>query len=732
MNEMTVNEQYQAICHLIKQKRLKEALIQLESYLWQCNKYDLKTRLEQLQTSYHYMLQYMKVGVNDPGRKKLHEKLLIDTLEVTDQTKLAILDDISTEYYHRCRRKYIAESSFVPTNKLQLRIESLLDDLAVSELISKEKKIEMIRQYEDTLKKLFIQNYCSSIWSVEDEIDAKNLLESDLIPTNALSLFTSAIMLSLMKSFDIKKLLWLFDAYQSSNVHVSQRALVAIAFIFHFNSERISLYPQIKEIIDSLNEKTNLATDLLRVYKQLLLAQETEKIDKKMREEIIPEMIKNASSMKDLKLGFEESDEEKDGINPDWQNMFDDTPLGDRLKEMSELQLEGADVQMSTFASLKGFPFFKELHHWFYPFDKQQLDIVLAMDSETQENKMFNLILESGIFCNSDKYSLFFIMQQFPQSQRDMVFSQLTEQQLDEFMNDEKTKTFKSLTEQPHFISNQYIHDLYRFFKLNVYRHEFRNIFNEKLELHKVPFFKSLLYNEQSLAALVDFHLKKEHWLQTAELCQDIIDLNGSLSTQAELYQKLGFALQKTKQLDKAILAYLKADTILPDHIWTLRHLATCYRLNKAHEQALEYYQKVEQITPDNLNIIYFIGSCLVELGRYDEALKYFFKLDYMDSGSLKAMRGVAWCSFILDKYEQAQKYYQKIIDLKPIAIDYLNAGHVAWCANDIKEAAALYEKAAGLFDNRDTFVDMFYKDKEYLLAKNIDEDDISLMIDLL
>ena len=132
------------------------------------------------------------------------------------------------------------------------------------------------------------------------------------------------------------------------------------------------------------------------------------------------------------------------------------------------------------------------------------------------------------------------------------------------------------------------------------------------------------------------------------------------------------------------------------------------------------------------MNIIYFIGSCLVELGRYGEALKYFYKLDYMDSGSLKAMRGVAWCSFILDKYEQAQKYYQKIIDLKPIAIDYLNAGHVAWCANDIKEAAALYEKAAGLFDNRDTFVDMFYKDKEYLLAKNIDEDDISLMIDLL
>ena len=72
MNEMTVNEQYQSICHLIKQKRLKEALVQLESYLWQCNKYELQTRLEQLQTSYHYMLQYMKSGVNDLDRNNLH------------------------------------------------------------------------------------------------------------------------------------------------------------------------------------------------------------------------------------------------------------------------------------------------------------------------------------------------------------------------------------------------------------------------------------------------------------------------------------------------------------------------------------------------------------------------------------------------------------------------------------------------------------------------------------
>ena len=154
--------------------------------------------------------------------------------------------------------------------------------------------------------------------------------------------------------------------------------------------------------------------------------------------------------------------------------------------------------------------------------------------------------------------------------------------------------------------------------------------------------------------------------------------------------------------------------------------------MNHDFAKALEYYQKVEEVSPDNRNIIYNMGSCLAEMGKFEEALNYFFKLDYMENNSLKAWRGVAWCSFIIDKYEQALKYYHKIIEQKPQGIDYLNAGHVAWCAQNIKEAATFYEKAAALFESKDIFVDMFYKDKEYLTAKGIDEDDISLMIDLL
>lgn len=56
------------------------------------------------------------------------------------------------------------------------------------------------------------------------------------------------------------------------------------------------------------------------------------KIDKKMREEIIPEMLKNVS-MKNMRFGFEENDEENNDMNPDWEDAFEKSGLGDKLRE---------------------------------------------------------------------------------------------------------------------------------------------------------------------------------------------------------------------------------------------------------------------------------------------------------------------------------------------------------------------------------------------------------------
>lgn len=81
-----------------------------------------------------------------------------------------------------------------------------------------------------------------------------------------------------------------------------------------------------------MDEIPSFREDVARIYRQMLLCQETEKIDKKMREEIIPEMLKNVSSMKNIRFGFEENDEENDDKNPDWEDAFEQSGLGDKLR----------------------------------------------------------------------------------------------------------------------------------------------------------------------------------------------------------------------------------------------------------------------------------------------------------------------------------------------------------------------------------------------------------------
>lgn len=727
MNEQLINEQYQYIIRLTGQKRLKEALAQLESFLWKCPDWSLRTRLEQVQTSYSYMLQYMRQGIEDPERKKLYLKLLTDTFEIADQARVALLDDISSRYYHECRIRRTEALTPYTTGMILHILESFNDDLAVSGLVSEQNMNEVLKRHEDTQKFMFLQTWTNSAWTPEDESDAQAMLKSELMPVHDLCLFTSAVMLSLMECFDIRKLFWLMDAYRHTNVQVSQRALVGLVFILYIYAARLEFYPGIANRIAQLTDDTSFRQDVLRIHIQILLSQETEKIDKKMREEIIPEMLKNMP-MRNMKFGFEESDEEKDDINPDWADAIEKSGLGDKIREMNELQLEGADVYMSTFANLKLYPFFREPHNWFYPFDKQHSSVI---NEYRNNDSLLDLILQSGFFCNGDKYSLFFTMQQLPPNQRNMMLSQLTDQQQQELADQSKAETLKKFAERPDTVSNQYLHDLYRFFKLSPRRKEFRNIFKENIMLYDVPALKSYLTDAAAIRSLADFHFRKQHWEQAAGLYESISD-NGEPELQAEICQKLGYSLQKLKRYERAIASYLRADLISPNNLWTNRHLAICYRIDRQFTHALEYYRKVEEVSPDNHKVVFYIGSCLAELNNFEEALKYFFKLDFLEPDSIKAWRAIGWCSFMTFKNEQAMRYYDKVIGKKPLPVDYLNAGHAAWVSGNMEKALAHYSKAVELYGSKDLFLEAFRKDENLIIELGVASSDIPLVLDLI
>ena len=730
MNEQAIQEQYQHIVSLLEQKRLKEAQIQLEAFLWNCNDWTLRNRLEQAKVSYQYMLQYMRQGVNDPERQKLYRQLLAETLELAEQARISLLDEVSTHYYHALHKnKRNMEAGYGMSSWLKV-LESFPDDMAVCQLMpdNKQSLDSALQRHEETAQYLFLTTWGNSGWTAEEEREARMYLESELLPVNDLCLFTGAVLLSLMECFDPRKFSWLLDAATHADTQVSQRALVIIAIVLHIHPNRLWLYPELEARLSLLNEDGSFGKQLNRVYIQLLRSQETEKIDKKMREEIIPEMMKNVSIMRNMKYGFEENMDEDDR-NPDWEKAFEESGLGDKIREMNELQLEGADVYMSTFAQLKSYPFFQNPHNWFYPFDMQHSGIIREFGLKpTGDNAILSLILQSGFFCNSDKYSLCFTMAHIPQAQRNMMLSQMTSQDLNELMDESKSSGLRQYAQRPDVISNQYIHDLYRFFKLSQRRHEFRDIFKEKIALHRIPALKDILRKPELLVTIADFHFRKEHPAEALGIYQEVIDMNYA---DADIFQKTGYCLQKEKRYKEAISAYRKADVLKPDHIWTIRHLATCYRQLRDFASALEYYRKVEAMQPENRNVTFFIGSCLAEQERYEEALQCFFKLDLMENDCIKAWRAIGWCSFVSGKSEQAMRYYEKVLALKPIATDYLNAGHVALRLGNMEKAAELYGKAASESGNRETFLDMFDKDKETLIKLGIDKNDIPLIRDL-
>lgn len=730
MNEQSINETYQSIVSLLKQRRLKEAHTQLQPLTAACGDYTLQSRLEQDSTAYRYMLQYMRQGSEDAGRHALYLRLCANTWEMAEQARLMLLDNISPHYYHSLRRNQRITPP-TPLDELLHTQETFNDDMSLCQLMPQDRKMldATLERHENACQHLFLNTWTNSAWSAGEIQTASQFLTSDLLAINDLCLLTSAVTLSLLECFDPHKMKWLLDAARHENQRIVQRALVGLVLVIHAEPDRIPFYPALTAQFSLLKEEPGIKTAFTNLYIQLLRSQETEKIDRKMREEIIPEMLKNVNLMRNMKFGFEDAAEEND-FNPDWEKAFEQSGLNDKIREMNELQMEGSDVYMSTFAQLKNFPFFSSLPNWFYPFDMRHSSMVREFGLTPEaENSMMVFLLQAGFFCDSDKYSLAFTMSHIPQSQRGIMFSQMTSQDMEELMDEKKVAGFKQYAERPEVISNQYIHNLYRFFKLYPHRREMHDPFQDDIALHRIPLLADILDTPEALKAVADFHFSKEHPSQALELYNR---LSAMARADAEVYQKMGYCHQKGKNYSEAVKAYLKADVLKPDHVWTLRHLATCYRQMHQFEKALDYYHKVEAIQPENSTILFHIGSCLAELEHYEEALQYFFRLELMESGSIKVWRAIAWCSFVCGKLEQSDKYYHHILDSStPVAADYLNAGHVAWKTGNMARAAALYGQALHHSESRSAFIDMLFKDKDILGKMGLNTEDLPLMADL-
>ncbi len=718
---------------LLAERRLKDAFGKLALLVNELQDWVSRDKLNEMETSYRYMIQYMLDGVEDPERKSIYDHLVLSAYVLTDRVSDRLAGQVSPSQYYGWKRYASASRTDISLSSQFDVCDNEINDLSLALLLSEQEqdfsKIQSLKhRIEDTAGNLFMDIWTNYPAVEEDYRSLREALFTDRFPDTFVSLLLSAVLLNLLHRFDEQKLLILLDGYRHSSPEIQMRSLCCALIVMYIYRERLPLLKSLRNRLDALCEEPKFKTDVRNIFLQFIKSQETEKITRKMNEELLPEMMKLGPSLykkirqEDLMNDINALEE-----NPEWQEMLDKSGITDKLKELTDLQMEGADVFMSTFSHLKSFPFFQSIQNWFLPFnpDHTALSGVLSGKGGDTFKKM---ISASALLCNSDKYSFCLSLAQVPESQRDLMMGQFSAENaaVQEMEKEELMK--KEISREN--ISNRYIQDLYRFFKLYIRRTEFTDPFAGHINLLHVSVLNPLLSDSDSLRLIGEYYFRRGYYAEALELFER---LSAAYHSDSEIYQKIGFCYQKKGDYANALEAFLKAEIISPDNFWTIRRIATCYRNMKKPEMALSYYHRAEKIQPENLSVQMNIGHCYVEQKDYEEALKYYFKVDYLDPEGGKAWRPIAWCSFLVGKKEQAQRYYEKILDDKPVSLDYFNAGHVEFSLGHIRKAIDYYRRSIEL-DNGDSakFLSNFKQDAPDLIASGIAASDMPILLDQL
>jgi tetratricopeptide (TPR) repeat protein len=729
MTASQIHATFKSALHFLSFGQLKNAFEKTNLLVEELQIGEYADRLDDLQQNYQFLLHYYITGVEDPQRKLVYNKLIAKIYILNSELREELLFRNSSNFEYTQKRYFPHTRHYNSLNELLDSLNYFHSQSALLHKLEDSHEVEMKRlrsNYETALHELFSVFWLAGTYKNEEKSVFSKLMQADYPGWLEKTLLVSALTLNLWRMFDEAKLALLFDACQHPAQQVRQRALVGLCFVLARHNRFLPFLPIVRNRLVLLADDNHIVENLHNIVIQIISTAETDKISKKMREEILPEVMKMSPKIRD-KMDSESfmNTDEWNEENPDWQEMLDKSGVGDKLKELSELQLEGADVYMSTFSLLKSFPFFSEFSNWFMPFDGNGLAVTELF--KTDDKSLLTAFVSNNVMCNSDKYSFCLSILQMPEAQRGMMKNsfKMDAEQLDEMNKDEALLT-PDLTAKN--ISKQYIQDLFRFFKLYPQHNDFSDMFGYSLLMHRSYLFDILSGNGDFKQSIAEYYFLKSHYNQALELFEEV--LKDSIPS-AALYQKIGYSYQQTSLVEKALDAYIKADLIQPDDLWTVRKIALCYRLSANFEKALEFYQHVDFLKSDQKSVLMQIGHCYLELGRFKDALNVYFKLDALGEEDVKVWRAISWCSFVSGNLQQAGYYVTKLLRTAPTAHDYLNAGHVAWCERRLSDAVESYRISLGMKENNfDLFLESIKDDRSYLIANGVEPTEIPLLID--
>ena len=684
---------YKRTINKLDERHLGEALELLQELANVLGDWKLLDEVADVNSAYGLLLYYMEQGNNDPAREQQHTNFIATCYNIAEkaaQTERALVTGTSA------RMRSISE---------------ILKDMENLELknITSEPCEEDANKHVELYTELFNASYDSFLWNDEAAAQAQEVIDSALIAENDKVLMASGLFINCLQAFDARKIIFFADNYSTATSSMLRiRMLVAVAFTLYTYRNRLFAYPAITSKLKDLCNNPRFTTDMQNLQKLIIESLSTHEVDRKMREEIIPAMLKS-HNFNPEKFGID-SLEEISESNPEWKN------FEQQVGKLAELEAAGADIYYSTFSTLKRYPFFNNAANWLYPFEENHPGIPKQI-RKTGLKGIANALLKSDVLCDSDKYSFCMLTTQMTDGQVNMIISQLPE------MGGYDT----AIAQTSESTCRNYLRNLFRFFYLYSGKSKPANPFETDMSLLDCNELAEAFKDKTEINKISAYAIKKGKY----DMAISFLLLSETKGfADSEIYQELGFCYQKKKSYFDAIAAYEKANALSGDSKWTLQHLAQTNRIVGNYKDALNYYRLLETAKGEDAKIAFRCGECLVHLESYDDAMHEFFKAEYLNPDMTAATRAIAWCSILTDDIKQARKYYDKLLLKEEQGEDLLNAGHAAWIDGDTKAAVELYSRAYAEL-KREEFLKRMQSDKEILKTHGISNYDITFMSDI-
>ncbi|NQV02072.1 MAG: tetratricopeptide repeat protein [Bacteroidia bacterium] len=726
MTHKEIEKSIRALRRNVSDGKLAFSLATLKALIRQSTRSDYFYEIESIEDNYRNLLKYAFEGYADPQRNEILYSIAVSILHLADELADHLLEDSFPA--QRLTQASLNQEFGTDPAIIASKIDEIFFSHEVSELI--EGETTHSSPVTDSIFKL--------IWLTREMKDyhirlIRHINQESGAEWYEQCLVVSSLTLSLLSFFHPQKLELLSEFILKRHSQIYHRALTGFVLALIRYNDRIRFYPELVKLIDDLASDEDISKDVEAIILQLLMAGETERITKEFEEEVLPDMQKMMPKLGDKLQLDNVVEEDPEGENPVWKEMIDEVPgLFEKIEKFSRMQMEGADVFMSTFSMLKRFDFFNEMSHWFIPFyhDHPALQEGGGEDVEIRTRLMEGL--EKAFYiCNSDKYSFGLNFKAIPAQQRSMIVTHFEAEleQMKEMASEEEIL-------DPAMISNatftQYIQDLYRFYKLYPQKGEFDDIFKWKLSyinMHFLQKFSDQLTFPEQLAA---FYFSRDHWKEAIDLYTYQEKMG---NTSSQLYQKLGYAWQKSRNWEEARDAYKKAELFDTDRLWVLKKLVWCSIRVEDYTGALSYLRELLKLQPEDMNLLSQAGQCHLNMKDYSEALHYYNQVWSASPGNMKALRPIAYCKFTLGKLEEAAEAYQEIMESAETntPYDFMNAGHVALCLGEKEMALSYYKSALGMTGfSKELFVEAFKEDSPYLIQHGIREEEIPLIVDYL